>query len=129
MNDKKISVSKDDKNHAIVTASPGKPIEDKQLLWELYYNLPKIVRSVRNLGCTAMELAYLSRGGTEGYVQLGLNTYDFAAGVLLVQEAGGKITKLDGSPWKFPENKFIASNGVFHDLLVDEVKRQKDKFA
>ena len=47
---------------------------------------------------------------------------------LEVQEAGGKITKLDGSPWVFPENKFIASNGVFHDLLVAEVEKQKAKF-
>ena len=120
-------VSKDGRDNAIVTVSPGKPKEDKQLLLELYYNLPKVVRSVRNLGCTALELAYVARGGIEGYIQLGLNTYDFAAGTLLAQEAGAKITKLDGSPWAFPENKFIASNGVFHNLLVDEVKKQKEK--
>ncbi len=124
LNDKKISVSKDDKDYAIVTVSPGNRSAEKQLLLELYYNLPKIIRSVRNLGCTAIELAYLARGGTEAYIQLGLNTYDFAAGVLIVQEAGGKITTLDGSPWKFPENHFIASNGIFHDLLVEEVKKQ-----
>ncbi|MCH7955159.1 MAG: inositol monophosphatase [Candidatus Marinimicrobia bacterium] len=127
LNNKKIYVSTDDKEHSIVTVSPGKLDVNKKLFLELYYNLPKSVRSMRNLGCTAIELAYIARGGIEANIQLGLNTYDFAAATLLVQEAGGKITKLDGSLWTFPENKFIASNGVFHDILVSEIKKQKVK--
>lgn len=129
LNDKKISVSKDDKDHAIVTASPGKLETDKSLILELYYRLPEVVRSVRNLGCTAVELAYVARGGVEANIALGLNTYDFAAGILLVQEAGAKITTLEGGEWAFPQNRFIASNGIFHDLLVEEVKRQKEKLG
>jgi len=74
-----------------------------------------------------MELAYVARGGLEANVQLGLSTYDFAAGVLLIQEAGGMITKHDGAPWQFPEGEFIASNGLFHDVLVNELKKQKAK--
>ena len=50
-----------------------------------------------------------------------------AAGVLLVLEAGGTITKHDGSPWQFPDGEFIVSNGLFHEVLVDEVKKQKAK--
>ncbi len=127
LNGKKISVSKDSADHGIVTVSPGNRGESKKLLHELYYNIPHIVRSVRNLGCTAIELAYLARGGTEGYIQLGLNTYDFAAGTLIAQEAGARFTTLDGKEWKFPENHFIASNGIFHDMLVEEVRKQKEK--
>lgn len=128
LNDRRIFVSKDDQDHAIVTIDPGRKDIDKKLIRELFYYLPQnIVRSVRDLGSTAVELAYVARGGLEANIQLGLNTYDFAAGVLLIQEAGGKITTHDGGVWKFPENKFIASNGVFHDLLVKEVKKQKAK--
>lgn len=126
LNDKKIFVSKDNKDKAIVTVSHGSDI-GKKILLELYYSLPKVIRTVRNLGSTASELVYVARGGLEANIQLDLKTYDFAAGTLLVQEAGGKITNLDGSPWKFPNNHFIASNGVFHDLLVEEVKKQKEK--
>jgi len=131
LNDKRIFISKDDQDHAIITVSPGKKIDkEKELLLNLYHDLPKAVRSVRNLGSTAVELAYVARGGLEANIQLGGNTtYDFAAGILLVQEAGGKITTLEGVAWKFPENHFIASNGVFHDLLVKEVKRQKEKLG
>jgi|SRR3989344_1718559 len=124
LNDKKINVSKDNREHAIVTACSSQKDADKTLNKELLYFFPKnLVRTVRDLGCTALELAYVARGGLEANVQLGLSTYDFAVGTLLVQEAGGKITKLDGSPWKFPESYFIVSNGVFHDQLVEEVGR------
>jgi myo-inositol-1(or 4)-monophosphatase len=103
---------------------------DREFTRELQYSLPKdIVSSVRNLGSSALELAFVARGGLEANIQVGLSSYDFAAGTLLVQEAGGKITTLEGKPWKFPDNHFIASNGVFHDVLVEEVKRQKNKLG
>ena len=125
MNDKKISVSKSDQAHCAVTISANKEKENKLLARKLIYNLPEKIASVRILGSVATELAYLSRGGIGANIEFGLHTYDFAAGTLLVKEAGGTITKLNGSEWKFPENNFIASNGVFHDLLVEEVKIQK----
>jgi myo-inositol-1(or 4)-monophosphatase len=127
LNDKKILVSKDDGSHSMVTVDPGKKEEDKQLRRELYKTLPARFRSIRDLGSTAVHLAYVARGALEVNIQLGLQTYDFAAGALLVLEAGGKITNHDGSPWFFPDNKFIASNGVFHEELVDEIKKQKSK--
>jgi myo-inositol-1(or 4)-monophosphatase len=125
LNDKKIYVSKDDEKTAIVTVAHSQ--ENKELGRNLYFSLPDKVRSIRNLGCTAMELAYIACGTFEARYQLGFSTYDFAAGSLLVKEAGGKITTLDGGEWKFPENRFIASNGVFHDTLVQEVQKQIKK--
>ncbi len=127
MNDKKIFVSKDEAARSMVTVDPGKKEEEKKLRRELAYALPATFRSIRDLGSTAVHLAYVARGGLEANIQLGLQTYDFAAGALLVLEAGGKITKHDGSPWFFPENKFVASNGIFHDKLIEEIKKQKEK--
>ncbi len=125
-NDKKIHVSKDDKSKCIVTVSSGKKAEDVKLRHNLMHFLPEgVVSSVRDFGCIALDLAYVARGNIESAIGFGFKTYDFAAGALLVTEAGGRITKLDGSPWKFPENYFIASNGVFHDVLVAEVQKQK----
>lgn len=129
-NNKKIFVSKDNKDNAIVTVCASQRENDKIFDKELLYSLPqKVVHTTRDLGSAALELAYVARGGLEANIQIGLNTYDFAAGVLLVQEAGGKITNFDGSPWEFPGNYFIASNGVFHDKLVEEVGRQKEKLS
>ena len=130
LNNKRIFVSKDDAKHSMLTASRGKNDIDEKLFRELLHDLPKtIVPSVRDLGCVALDLSYVACGGFEADIQLGLKAYDFAAGALLVQEAGGQITTLDGSPWKFPDNHFIASNGVFHDLLVEEVQKQKEKLG
>ena len=129
-NDKKIFVSKDEANHGMLTVSRGKANTDEKLFRELLYSLPKkVVSSVRDLGCAALDLVYVARGGLEANIQLGLNTYDFAAGVFIIQEAGGKVTNLNGTSWEFPENHFIASNGVFHDLLVEEVQKQIKKLT
>lgn len=128
-NDKKIFVSKDDQNHCIVTTSSSKRRKNRDLAHNLLYHLPEKIRSTRNLGSTSLELAFVARGSIEANIQIGLSPHDFTAGTLLVREAGGKITKFDGSPWKFPENYFIASNGVFHDLLIEEVEKQKEKLG
>lgn len=129
LNDKKIFVSKDDASRSMVSVDPGKKEEEKKLRRELTYALPATFRSIRDLGSTAVHLAYVARGGLEANIQLGLQTYDFAAGVLLVLEAGGKITNHDGGEWKFPDNHFIASNGIFHNKIVEEVKKQKEKLG
>ena len=128
-NDSRIFVSKDDRNRAMITVSPDRKDPEKKLFRNLYYHLPKIVARVRDFGSTALELAYVARGGLEANIQLGLSSYDFAAGVLLVEEARGKITKLDGSAWTFPEVKFVASNGVFHERLVEEVQKEIKKLG
>ncbi len=129
LNDKKIFVSKDGREHSMITINRSKNAMDEKLFRELMHDLPTsgAVASVRDFGCTALDVSYLAQGALEAVISLGLHTYDFAASVLIAQEAGAKITTLDGSSWKFPENKFIVSNGVFHDLLVEEVKKQKIK--
>lgn len=127
LNDKKIAVSSKEASKAMIIIAAGGDTNDKKLRLALYFNALNIVRSTRDLSCTALELSYVASGALEADIQLGLKTYDFAAGAIIVLEAGGTITNLDGSSWKFPESHFIASNGVFHDKLVEEVKKQKEK--
>ncbi len=127
LNDKKIHVSHDDANIAMFTTGTSRNLKNRAFIRELSNNLANKVRYPRNFACSAMELSYVARGSTETHIVTGLGPHDFAAGSLLVKEAGGKITKFDGSEWKFPYNYFIASNGVFHDLLVEEVQAQVKK--
>lgn len=100
----------------LVTFGPGQ--KDKAQLSTLFNNAETYFRSKRYLGCTALELAYVARGGTEAFVCIGLKKWDYAAGTLLVEEAGGTITAFDGSPWNIEQNYFIASNGVAHDAVL-----------
>lgn len=130
LNNKKIFMSKDGPERSMITCNRGRNAIDEKIFRELLHDLPMgIVASVRDFGCTSLDISYVAQGALEAVISLGLNTYDFAAGVLIAQEAGAKITALDGSPWKFPDNHFVISNGVFHDLLVEEVKKQRVKLG
>ena len=116
-----VRVSDGGTEHAMISFGPGK--KEKERLNRLLSATEQFVKSKRYLGCAALELAYLARGGTEGFICFGLNKWDYAAGVLLVSEAGGKITDFSGVPWHFGDSDyFIASNGVAHDALVSLVK-------
>ncbi|MEK7190197.1 MAG: inositol monophosphatase family protein [Patescibacteria group bacterium] len=127
-NDKKIHVSKERPDKCIVTVASGRDSIYLQLRRNLLHDLPdRVISSVRDFGCTALELALVARGSTEADIKFGLSAYDFAAGLLLVEEAGGKITNAEGKPWNFKEHSCVASNGVFHDILIGEIKKQKEK--
>lgn len=74
----------------------------------------------RILGSSALELAWVASGRTEAFVCIGLNNWDVAAGILLVKEAGGKITNFDGEDVVLSRDKdFLASNGKIHDELLE----------
>ena len=126
LNDVKIFVSKDDAAHSIISGGKSRKELDRKLYRKLMHDLPEKINGVtiRDFGAATLDLAYLACGGTEATIQIGLHIHDFAAGVLIVEEGGGKITTLDGNPWKFPEGCFVASNGIFHDKLVEEVQKQ-----
>lgn len=120
-NGKVVKVSDGDTEHAVITFSPGK--KAKKQLNGLFGNAENFVKSKRYLGCAALDLAYVARGGTEGVFFLGLNKWDYSAGVLLVEEAGGRISDFSGKPWVFgASDYFIASNGVVHPALLSLAK-------
>lgn len=114
---KRIRVSDGDATHAMISFGPGK--KEKERMNALFSSAERFVKSKRYLGSCALELAYLARGGAEGFICLGLNQWDYAAGTLLVQEAGGKLTDFLGKPWTFGMgDHFIASNGIVHEKLI-----------
>ena len=129
LNDKRIFVSKDGKDKGIIVTGSSRNSEDKMLWKSLNASLLNVVRTFRYLACAALDLAYVARGGLEASILIGLHTYDFAAGALLVKEAGGTIVNFNGDPWQFPEKKIIATNGLFHNDLVEVIKNEKEKLG
>lgn len=81
------------------------------------------VRNVRAVGSAALHLAYVACGRLSGYWQYGLNVWNVAAGVLLVQEAGGNVTDIDGNPYHLQVQNIMATNGHIHDALSSELNR------
>jgi myo-inositol-1(or 4)-monophosphatase len=77
------------------------------------------VRSIRAGGSAALHLAYVAAGRLSGYWEVGLKPWDVAAGALLVQQAGGRITERSGLKYKVTTSDIIATNGKIHQQLQD----------
>jgi len=69
---------------------------------------------VRRAGSAALDLAYVACGRLDGYWEFKLNPWDTSAGFLLVEEAGGKVTHFDGSPFTLDSRETFATNGLIH---------------
>lgn len=77
-------------------------------------------RGVRRLGSAALDLAYVAAGRLDGYWQRHLNAWDVAAGALLIQEAGGRVTALDGGPdFLGQPQSILAANPALHALMLE----------
>jgi myo-inositol-1(or 4)-monophosphatase len=80
-------------------------------------------RAVRRLGSAALDICYVACGRVDGFWEQGLNAWDIAAGVLLVEEAGGRVTSLDGGPFVLRTGRIVATNGPIHDEVLRVVSR------
>lgn len=84
-----------------------------------YHEVTLRSHGVRRAGSAALDLAYTACGRLDGYWEFKLNSWDTAAGVLLVREAGGMVTYLDGGPFHLASAEVLASNGKIHAPLMD----------
>lgn len=83
-------------------------------------------RSMRHLGCTALELAFVACGRLEAVViSPPLRLWDIAAGIVLVESAGGTVTNFKGKPWKGLHEGLVASNGKIHNKILRIIKDQR----
>ncbi|BAY21002.1 inositol monophosphatase [Calothrix sp. NIES-2100] len=86
-----------------------------------FCHLTHLTQGVRRSGSAAMDLAYVACGRFDGYWERGLSPWDMAAGIILVQEAGGKVTAYDGSPLNIESGRILATNNYLHDSLSQEL--------
>jgi len=82
-------------------------------------------RAVRRLGSAAIDLAYVACGRFDGFWEVRLNPWDISAGALLIEEAGGQVSTLDGGPFDSRLGEIIASNGRVHAQMVDVIRSRK----
>ena len=88
--------------------------------------LPGIVRQIQGIrrnGSAALDLCNVAAGRFDGYWEFALNLYDVAAGALILQEAGGRVTDLTGRN-RWPEAGICATNGLIHAELLKELQRR-----
>jgi myo-inositol-1(or 4)-monophosphatase len=85
-----------------------------------YHQLTLRSHGVRRAGSAALDLCNVAAGRYEGFWEFNLNPWDTAAGVLLVEEAGGRVTDFAGGPFQIDSRETLASNGLIHEELVAE---------
>ena len=85
-----------------------------------YHQITLQSHGVRRAGSAALDLCNVAAGRFDGFWEFNLNPWDTAAGVLLVQEAGGKVTRFDGSAFELNSRETVASNALIHDALLQE---------
>ena len=85
-----------------------------------YHEITLRTHGVRRAGSAALDLCNVASGRFDGFWEFNLNPWDTAAGVLIVEEAGGKVTRFDGSPFAIDSSETLASNGVVHAALEKE---------
>src|SRR5580700_10539759 len=85
-----------------------------------YHQITMRTHGVRRAGSAALDLCNVASGRFDGFWEFNLNPWDTAAGVLIVEEAGGKVSRYDGSPFLLDSRETVASNGLVHEALVAE---------
>ena len=84
-----------------------------------FQNFITACQAIRRPGSAAMDLCYTAMGRFEGFWEMKLHPWDYAAGWLMIEEAGGTMTRFDGSPFQMGDRYVLASNGHIHSAMVD----------
>jgi len=124
LNDRPISVSKKEKvqNACLVTGFPYTYLDEPNGPLQVFERFIRRGIPVRRLGSAAIDLAWVACGRFDGFYEHKLQAWDSAAGFLLVEEAGGKVTDLKGSVYSPYQPGIIASNGIIHTELLEWIK-------
>ena len=125
LNGKRIQVSSNDKliNSLLVTGFPYNVKENPGRVVEHFVNMLMEGQGVRRLGSAALDLAYVAAGRLDAFWEVFLNPWDKAAGVLLVEEAGGKVTDFKDNPASIYDQSTLASNGRIHDQMIAVLRK------
>lgn len=115
LNGEKISVSERKLKHSIVEVTHFRRRRSREFI----RNLALKIKKIRKFGSSALSLAYIAAGRLDVHLTFFSYPWDVAAGMLLVQEAGGQVTDLEGRPPQLEEGGFLFSNGRVHETLLD----------
>ncbi len=86
---------------------------------KFFFKLTSLSHGIRRAGAAALDLCSVAVGRFEGFWELKLNSWDKAAGALLVMEAGGRVTDLAGGEFSLKKDEIFASNGLVHEAMLE----------
>ena len=121
-NNKRLRVSKR-KNMIDCIVGHGIPHANRGYLkyLEEIDSVSKSCSGLRRMGAASIDLAFVAAGKLDAYWERNLNIWDVSAGVLLVKEAGGKISEPDGKEWRTTSKNILATNSEIHDKMKEKI--------
>ncbi|NGX50231.1 MAG: Inositol-1-monophosphatase [Chlamydiae bacterium] len=112
----------------VATGFPYNVHENPLCCLDHFSHFAKMGIPLRRLGSAALDLAYLAAGRFDSFWEVSLNPWDYAAGKLLIEEAGGMFTDFEGNPLSsLTEGAVVASNGILHDQMVKNIRATLEK--
>ncbi len=102
----------------------GFPYYRREIVDDLLARVKRVLMTghgLRRSGSAALDMAWLAAGRTDAFWEEGLEPYDVAAGLGIIQAAGGRITDWEGQPYRFGGNEICATNGRIHDEVLAAV--------
>lgn len=113
-NDREIRVSRIESVGAAMLCTGFKPF-DYERNARHFAHASRHAQAVRRDGAAALDLAYTAMGRFDGFWEFDLAPWDMAAGALIVREAGGEVSALDGTPFRLDGDSILATNGAIHE--------------
>ncbi|MFZ9694605.1 MAG: inositol monophosphatase family protein [Chitinophagaceae bacterium] len=128
LNDKAIRVSEKTETlkSCLVTGFPYTYINEPNGPIEVFERFVRKGVSVRRLGSAAIDLCWVACGRFDGFFEQKLEAWDSAAGYLIVEEAGGKVTDFSGQKFSVYQHKLVATNGKIHAEMLEVINGRKE---
>lgn len=120
----KVSDINEIKKAMLVTGFPYDIQVDRINNIDNFIKFIKNAQAIRRLGSAALDLCYVAAGRMDGFWELKLHPWDMAAGALIVEEAGGKVTRFDGGKFDPFLREVCASNGLIHNQMLEVLRRE-----
>lgn len=127
LNDKKINVGNKSEviNSCLVTGFPYTYLDEPNGPLQVFEKLIRKGVPVRRLGSAAIDLCWVAAGRFDGFYEHKLAAWDSAAGFLIVEEAGGRVTDFSGKPYSPYQPHILATNGLIHEELLEIINGRK----
>jgi myo-inositol-1(or 4)-monophosphatase len=125
LNGKEIHVTRSKKiaDTLLATGFPYYDFDKQRAYIEMFAELMRGCHGIRRLGSAAVDLAYTACGRFDAYYEYNLNSYDMAAGIVIVRQAGGEVVNFSGGTNLFDTREVVATNGIITQELLDVIAK------
>ncbi len=125
LNNRPLKVSKNNQMESacLVTGFPYRWVEVGTDPIAVFERFIRLGLPVRRLGSAAIDLCWVAAGRFDGFWEYNLNPWDIAAGYLIIEEAGGRISNFNGDPYNIYDKQTLATNGLIHDEMLNLINQ------